>query len=316
MTSIPNNLTLIREDFRDPRSLSEIKSAMLAAPTPYVMVVGHKDIVDVSGILNLHIHYLQTHVATRREFRYSKPLMPFSPILLLQFNCHGIPILHKDMVPLFPDTSVEPWHRTMVRALLAGAAFGAVGGSHTIIEPWPRPELTGAYAHYRFSLDPEATMEAVPTVLVTEVNQQPFYRLRKPVSEAITAFCRNCSETFVASLAAPNVSVETLPVYDHARIRRAKTNYVAWFDGIAEAADDQILSQLQLGLEFPGVRFISPRLIPSFSIPTYHHPAFSTLRGISSGFNQAAWMTRTSELGSAAPSDGYTNNQAILREIS
>ena len=312
---IPSNLTLIREDFQNPRALSQIKASMEAASTDYVMVVGVNDLVDVSGMLAGDVHYLATHVATRRAFRHSKPVLAYDPILLTQFNCLGMPILHKSLVPLFPDTSVEPWHRVMVRAQLQGASFSLVAGNHTIIEPWPRPELSGAYAQYRYSIDPEAIMEAVPTVLVHEINQQPFYSLRNPRAEAVRAFCRNCSPEFLTSLVAPNVTIEVVQDFDYDRIRTSNTNYVAWFDGIAEAVDTETLNQLQLALEFPGVVVVSPRIIEHFSVAAYHHPAFSTLRGIVRGFHPVAWMAQTRDLSLTSPSEGHVNNQAILREI-
>lgn len=315
MTSIPSNLTLIREDFQNSRALSEIKAAMQAAPTDYVMVVGLNDLVDVTGPLTGGVHYLATHVATRRAFRHSKPVLAYDPILLTQFNYLGMPILHKDLVTLFPDTSVEPWHRLMVRAQMQGASFSLVTGNHTIIEPWPRPELSGAYAQYRYSIDPDAIMEAVPSVLVREINQQPFYSLRHPRAEPVTVFCRGCSPEFLDSLPAMNVTIELVQDFDYNRIRSSNTNYVAWFDGIAEAVDTETLNQLQLGLEFPGVTVVSPRIIEHFSVAAYHHPAFSTLRGITRGFHPVAWMAQTRDLSLTPPSEGYVNNQAILREI-
>lgn len=316
MTSIPLNLTLIREDFQKPRSLSEIKVLMEAVPTDYVMVVGLKDIVDVTGPLFGNVHYLATHVATRRHFRHSRPVFPvYNPIILMQFNYLGMPILHKSLVPLFPEASVEPWHRVMVRALLQGSNFSLTTGDHTIMDPWPRPELSGAYSQYSFSIDPDAVMEAVPTVLVREINQQPFYKLRNPRNEAVTAFCRNCSSEFMGSLASYNVSVQTLETYDYGRIRTTGTNYVAWFDGMLDAVNEEILNQLQLALEFPGIGVVSPRLVEDFTIPNYHQPAFSLLRGITPGFNSTAWMAQTRDLGLTSPIAGYVNNQAILREI-
>lgn len=315
MTSIPPNLTLIREDFQNPRALSQIKASMEAAPTDYVLVVGANDLVDVSGTLTGGVHYLATHVATRRAFRHSKPVLAYDPLLLIQFNYLGAPILHKSLLPLFPDTSVEPWHRVLVRAQLQGASFSLVAGNHTIIEPWPRPELSGAYAQYRYSIDPDAIMEAVPSVLVREINQQPFYSLRHPRAEPVTVFCRGCSPEFLGSLPAMNVTIELVQDFDYNRIRSSNTNYVAWFDGIAEAVNTETLNQLQLALEFPGAVVVSPRIIEHFSVAAYHHPAFSTLRGIVRGFHPVAWMAQTRDLGLTPPSEGYVNNQAILREI-
>jgi hypothetical protein len=312
MTSIPNNLTLIREDFQKAGSLTELKAAMGAATTDYVMVAGIRDIVDVSGVLDGDVHYLPTHVATRRAFRYSRPVLAYDPVLLAQFNYMGLPILHRSLIPLVPDTAVEPWHVALVRAQLQGASFSLVAGSHTIIEPWPRPELSGAYAHYHHSLDPAATMEAVPTVLVQEINQQPFYTLRDPRAESFRIFCRNCSNDFIGSLAASNVVVETLPEFDYNRIRDSNATYVAWFDGIEGANDDKVLSQLQVGLEFPGVVVISPRVVADLTLETYRLPA----NGIFSGLDPAAWMARTRDLGPTLPVAGYTNTQAILGKIS
>ena len=316
MTSIPANLTLIRVDFQKPPSLSEIKASMLAAPTDYVMVAGVKDIVDVIGPLFGGVHYLATHVRTRRAFRHSRPVVDvYDPIVLIQFNYLGMPILNKDYVHLFPETSVEPWHRVMVRALLAGSNFSLVEGGHTIVEPWPRPELSGAYSQYHHSIDPDAVMEAVPTVLVEEINQQPFYSLRNPRHEAVRAFCKGCSPDFIASLAGLNVSVETLTAFDYDRIKDSNTNYVAWFEDIQEAADPEVQQQLQLALEFPGVSIVSPRMVEDWTVATYHHPAFSTFRGIVPGFNSTAWMALTRNLNVQPPSEGYVNNQAILREF-
>lgn len=280
------------------------------------MVVGLNDIVDITGPLFGGIHYLATHVATRRAFRHSKPVFPvYDPILLIQFNYLGLPIIHKSLAYLFPETSVEPWHRLMVRAWLAGSNLSLTEGSHTVIDSWPRPELSGAYSQYNFSIDSDAVMEAVPTVLVQEVNQQPVYSLRNPRSESITAFCRNCSLDFIASLAKSNVSVQTAQAFDYSRIKATTTSYVAWFDGIQEGLNDETLSQLQLALEFPGLVVASPRLVDEFTIPTYHHPAFSTLGGITPGFAPTAWMARPSQLDVNPPTTGYTNNQAMLKKI-
>jgi len=60
---------------------------------------------------------------------------------------------------------------------------------------------------------------------------------------------------------------------------------------------------------------VSPRLVEDWTIPNYHHPAYSTLRGIVPGFNSTAWMAQTRKLNDSPPSAGYVNNQAILREI-
>ena len=316
MTTVPHNLTLIREDSRNPGTLSQLKARMEAAPTDYVMVVGENDIVDVPGILDGDVHYLATHVATRRAFRLSRPVLGFDPVLLIQFNYLGRPILHRSLMPLFPGTAVEPWHTFMVRAHLQGAGFSLVTGDHTIIEAWPRPERSGAYSRYGYSFDPAAVMEAVPTVLVQEIDQKPVYTLRNPRAESITAFCCNCSMDFVGSLAAPNVSVQILGDYDHGRLLAAQSNYVAWFDGIEESCGPNTLNQLLLGLEFPGVEAISPRLVTEFSLETYHYPAFSSQIGLSEGLDPDAWLVQQRELGLVPPSDGYVNNQAILRKIS
>ena len=316
MASVPSNLTVIRENFQKPRSLSEIKALMAAATTDYVMLAGDKDIVDVVGPLFGGVHYLATHVTTRRAFRHSKPVVAvYDPILLIQFNYLNIPILHKDYVHLFPETAVEPWHKVMVRALLAGSNFSLVEGNHTIVEPWPRPELSGAYAPYRFSIDPDAVMEAVPTVLVEEINQQPFFSLRNPRYEAVKAFCKECSPEFIASLAGLNSSAEILLNFDYGQIRASNTNYVAWFEGVEEAVGPDTLQQLQLALEFPGISVVSPRLVEDWTIPNYQHPAYSTFRGIVPGFNSTAWMAQTRKLNDSPPLAGYVNNQAILREI-
>ncbi len=315
MTSIPPNLTLIREDFQSSPSLSEIKARMGSVPTDYVMVVGLDDIVEVISPLDQGVHYLPTHVATRRAFRHSRPVVPYDPVLLIQFNCLGMPILHKSLVSLFPETSVEPWHRVMVRAQTQGASFALAQGNHTIVEPWPRPELSGAYDRYRFSIDPEAVMEAVPSIRIHEINQQPFYSLKNPRVESITAFCRNCSDDFVASLAGYNIRIEQVQEFDYNLILASSATYVAWFDSIAESTDSEALSELHTGLEFPGVSVVSPRIIDHFSLAAYHHPAFSMLRGVTPGFNSIAWMARRADLVQTPPSEGYVNNQAILREI-
>lgn len=315
MTSIPTNLTLIRNDFQKSESLTELKTRMLAALTPYVMVVGTNDIVDISGILTDKVHYLATHVATRRHYRHARPVLAYDPLLLTQFNYLGFPILHQSVVPLFPEVALEPWHMVMVRAQTQGASFSLVAGNHTIVEPWPRPERSGAYYEYGFSFDPAAIMEAIPTLLVEENNHRPFYSLRDPRADAITAFCYNCSAEFITSLVSLNVSIQVLEAPDYNRIRAAGTDYVAWFDGIAEAVSDKTLGQLRVGLEFSGITVVSPYLLGSFTPGTYRRSAFSTLGGIISGFYPRAWMARTRDLGISPPSNGCVNTQAILREI-
>lgn len=311
MTSIPANLSVIREDFEKGQPLAKIKAAMEAANTEYVMVVGKNDIVDVAGPLVADVHYLPTQVGTRRAVRYSRPVLPYDPALLAQFNYMGLPIVRKTLVPLFPETAVEPWHMMLVKAQLQGASFGLLDGSLSIIESWPRPKLSGAYAEYHHSLDPEATMLAVPTVLAREINQQPYFTLREARAETIKVFCCNCSDEFRDSLSAPNVSVETIVAFDYDRIRTSNTTYVAWFHGIDEAAHAQTLIQLQTALEFPGVGIVSPRLTNVFSVETFH----TTANGILNGFSFAAWMARTCDLGPAFPTTGYTNMQAVLRKI-
>ena len=315
MTRIPNNLTLIRDDLRKPGSLSDLKARMLASPTDYVMVVGSEDTVDITGILNNDIHYLATHVTTRRAYRYARPVLAYDPILLTQFNYLGMPILHQSMVPLFPGAAAEPWHTALVRAQTQGASFSLVAGNHTIVEPWPRPERGGAYAPYGYSSDPAAIMEAVPTILVEEINHRLYYSLLYPRAEAVTAFCHNCSDEFMISLAASNVTVQILPAPDYYRVRNASSSYVAWFDGIVETANDKTLTQLRVGLEFPGVTVVSPYLLSNFSPDTYRRAAFSTAGGLISGFYPNAWMARTCDLGPTPPTGGCINTQAILREI-
>lgn len=315
MTTIPPNLTLIRENFQKPGSLAALKAAMLAAPTDYVMVVGKDDIVDISGVLEGEVHYLATHVATRRAYRHARPVLVYDPVLLTQMNYAGMPILHQSVVPLFPETAVEPWHTVMVRAQSQGASFSLVGGSHTIVEPWPRPIRGGAYSQYRYSFDPAAIMEAVPAILVQEINQRPFYSLRDPRVEAVTAFCHNCSDDFISSLAAPNVHIRVMAVPDYSWVQAASTNYVTWFSNIAEAVTDKFMNQLQLALEFPGVSIVSPHVLGTLSPATYSQSAFSTAGAIINGFHSGAWMARTRDLNVNPPSSGYTNTQAILREI-
>lgn len=314
--TIPVNLTLIREDLRNPRLLKAIKADMLAAPTDYVMVVREDDLVDIQGELTGDVHYVATLVGTRRAIRYSRPVIEYDPVLLTQFNYIGAPILHKSLVPLFPETAVEPWHTVLVRAQSQGASFSLVEGDHTIIEPWPRPELSGAYGHYRTSFDPAAVMEAVPTVLVEEINHRPRYSLRNPRAGSVHAFCRNCSIEFIGSLAALNVAVEVVPEFDLGRLKAANADYVSWFDGIAEADSDKTLSQLQVALEFPGVSVVSPRVISEFTPANYHMPAFGLNSGIHTGFDPSAWFSRTRDLGLSAPVAGCTNSQAILRKVS
>lgn len=314
MTSIPANLTLIRDSLKKPGSLATLKAAMLAVATDYVMVVGEEDIVDVQGTLDGEVHYLATHIATRRAYRYAKPVISYDPLLLSQFNYAGRPILHQSIVPLFPTSAVEPWHTVMLRAQTQGAGIGRVAGNHTVIEPWPRPELSGAYAPYHYSFDPAAIMEAIPSIIVEDVNHRPLFRLRNPMAEAITAFCLDCSDEFVGSLAAPNVRVEVLLAPDFERVRQTKTNLVAYFESIEEPVSDQILGRLQLGLEFPGVSAVSPRLVSALSVQTYRQPAFSAVGGLISGVHPKAWLTRTRDLGLGPPSEGAVNTQAILRE--
>lgn len=315
MTTVPLNLSLIREDFRNPRTLSQIKADMLAAPTDYVMVVWDNDELDITGVLEGDVHYLTTHVSTRRAFRFTRPLPDYEPIHLLQYNYLSRPILHQSLVPLFPETAVDPWHTVLVRAQTQGASFSQVAGSHTIVELWPRPERGGVYAEYDYPFDAVAIMEVVPTVLVEEINRRPFYTLLDSRAEAVTAFCHNCSDDFMADLAAPNVTIEILLAPDYERVRNAKTNHVAWFDGIAEAVTGRTLNQLQVGLEFPGVSVISPRVLTVLSPETYSRQVFSAVRGITVGFSSSAWLAQTRDLGLSPPIAGYSNTRAILREI-
>lgn len=316
MTSIPESVTLIRENFQKPRSLSQIRADMLGVPTPYVMVVGLNDRVEITGPLDGDIHALPTHVATRRAFRYSRPVLDFDPLLLLQCNYLGFPVIRRELASLLPDTSVEPWHRLLVRAHLQGASIGPVAGSHTIIENWPRPELSGAYAHYRFSLDPDAAMEALPSLIVEEINQQPKLTQRDQRADTAVAYCHQCSEDFMSTLETMGMVVQMLPAFDYDLIRNSNSTYVAWFDAVDEAIDLQILNQLKIGLEFPGVVVASPRLVDDFDLLFYAQPAYSLFEYVVSGFNPQAWMARTRDLGSTFPSTGCLNNQAILRKIS
>lgn len=314
MATIPSNLSLIREDFRKPRSLGAIKADLAAAPTDYVMLVGLDDQVDVAGPLTQDVHYLTTKVSTRRAVRYTRPELDFDPLLLIQFNYIGSPIFRRSLVPLFPEASLEPWHTLLVRAHLQGASFSRLAGTHTIIEPWPRPELAGVYAHFRTSFDPAAVMEAVPTVQVEEINLRPFYSLKDPRAGSMTAFCRNCSHEFLHSLAALNVQVRTVGDLMVSELRRSGGEYVAWFDGIQEACRRDALLQLQIALEFPGVTVASPRLVTEFSLASYHAPAFWLTGGIHNGFAPEAWFTRTRDLGPTPPEAGYTTSHAILRK--
>ena len=288
----------------------------MAASTDYVMVVGLNDRVEVTGTLAGDVHYLATHVATRRAPRYSRPVLAPDPLLLIQCNYIGTPILHKDLIPLFPGVSAEPWHRLLVRALLQNKDISLVSGSHTIVEPWPRPELSGAYAHHRFSMDPEAVMEAVPGVLVQEINHHLSYSLRDPRAETTTVYCKDCSPGFIAGLSGPNIWVQELTSFDYARIQSTETSHVAWFEGIDEDLGGEILNQLRIGLEFPGGGVVSPRFIDELTIPAFSHPAYSLFQYITTGFNPAGWLARTRELDHTPPDQGCVNNQAILRKIS
>jgi len=139
--------------------------------------------------------------------------------------------------------------------------------------------------------------------------------LRNPRYETVKAFCKDCSPEFVASLAGLNSSVEVLSTFDYNRIKASNTNYVAWFEHKQEAVGPDTLQQLQLALEFPGISVVSPRLVEDWTIPNYHHPAYSTLRGIVPGFNSTAWMAQTRKLNDSPPLSGYVNNQAILKEF-
>lgn len=314
MATLPLNLTLIREDHRRPRSLSEIKTSMTQAPTDYVMVVGLGDIVDIPGALAGDIHYLTAHVATRRQLRHTRPTVAHDPLLLTQYNYMGSPILHRSLIPLFPEAAREPWHTLLVRAQTQGASFSLIPGDHTIVDSWPRPVLSGAYAEYRRPFDPEAVMEAVPGLLVQEIGQQPFYTFRKPRAETVRAFCRGCEPAFLASLADRGVTVQEVPAFDLAQIRASTETYVAWFDGIADGAGKNILTQLRVGLEFESVTVVSPRVVAEFTPGSYQCPAFEVM-GIRRGFSPVAWMSRTEDLLDTPPSTGCVNSQVILREI-
>lgn len=314
MATLPPNLTLIREDPRQPRSLSKIKASMTQAPTDYVMVVSLADIVDIPGTLVGDVHYLTTHVATRRQYRHTRPTVAYDPLLLTQYNYMGSPILHRSLIPLFPEAAREPWHTLLVRAQTQGASFSLIPGDHTIVDSWPRPALSGAYAEYRRPFDPEAVMEAVPALLVEEISQQPFYRFRNPLAETVKAFCRGCAPEFLASLVEGGVVIHEVAGFDLTQIRASTETYVAWFDGIADVAGKNLLTQLRIGLAFPGVSVVSPQVVTEFTPGSYRCLPFE-VRGIHRGFSSIAWMSRTADLSSTPPTTGCTNSQVILREI-
>jgi hypothetical protein len=287
---------------------------MTQASTDYLMVVGHDDIVDISGTLTGDIHYLTTHVATRRQFRHTRPVVAYDPLLLTQYNYLGAPILHRSLIPLFPEAAREPWHTLLVRAQGQGATFSLISGDHTIIDSWPRPALGGAYAEYRRPFDPEAVMEAVPGLLVQEIGQQPYYAFRNPRAETVKAFCRGCAPEFLASLADGGVTVYEMPTFDLPQLRASETSYVAWFDGLADSAGKSILSQLRLAMEFEGVTTVSPRVVSDFTPASFRCAPFEVM-GIRRGFSPIAWMSRTADLSSTPPSTGCINSQVVVREL-
>lgn len=287
---------------------------MTQASTDYLMVVGQNDIVDISGTLTGDIHYLTTHVATRRQLRYTRPVLAYDPLLLTQYNYLGTPIVHRSLVPLFPEAAREPWHTLLVRSQAQGASFSLIPGDHTIIDSWPRPALGGAYAEYRRPFDPEAVMEAVLGLLVEEISQQPYYAFRHPRAETVKAFCRGCASEFLASLTEGGVVIQEVPSFDLAQLRASETTYVAWFDGLADSAGKQILSQLRLAMEFEGVTTVSPRVVSDFTPASFHCPAFEVM-GIRRGFSPIAWMSRTADLSSTPPSTGCVNSRVVVREL-
>lgn len=315
MTTIPGNLTLVRSSFRDPGSLKTVKDAMLAAPTDYVMAVGPDDLVDVLEPLTGDVHYLATHVGTANAYRYSRPVLDYDPLLLTQFNYLGSPILHRSLVPLFPEAAVEPWHTVMLRAQAQGADFSLVSGGHMIIEPWPRPKFSGAFAHFRTSFDPTAVMQVLPGILVTETNQRPFYSLLPTRSGPVAAYCRDCTPGFMSSLEAPGVSIHQVTSQDLNLMCTSNAEYVAWFDGMAETANSRVIEQLQVALEFPGVAAVSPRLVEEFTPSSYHMAAFWLKGGLYSEFSSRAWMLKTTKLSQGFPVTGCTNSHAILRKL-
>jgi hypothetical protein len=285
---------------------------MTQASTDYLMVVSQDDIVDIPGTLTGDIHYLTTHVATRRQFRHTRPVVAYDPLLLTQYNYLGAPILHRSLTPLFPGAAREPWHTLLVRAQSQGAGFSLIPGDHTIIDSWPRPALGGAYAEYRRPFDPEAVMEAVPGLLVQEISQQPYYAFRNPRAETVKAFCRGCAPEFLASLADGGVTVYEVPTFDLTQLRASETSYVAWFDGLADSAGKNILSQLRLAMEFEGVTTVSPRVVSDFTPRSFQCAPFEVM-GIRRGFSSIAWMSRTADLSSTPPSTGCINSRVVVR---
>lgn len=312
MSTIPN-LTIIPDDLTSYSSLSRLRTEMLNAPTDYVMVTGALDTVEITQDLTDDVHWLPTFLRTKRTTHQGRPVIPYDPVLMLQFNYAGSPIFRKELALGFPEASVEPFHAMLVRAVTAGKTFSLATGKHEIMNQWPLLAPSGAYGRFTTSFDPVAIEEAIPGLTVSEINHRPFFKLRDTRHGRIEGLTRGCSMAFLESLAGYNVTVRQVSDISNDLITSSEADYIAWFDGIQEAVDTNTLNHLAAALEFPGVVAACPRLISDFSVQTYHLLPYGLKSGIYQGFSPRAWMIRQSH--EVIPVTGYTSSHAILRPV-
>ena len=301
----PANLTLIPLGKQD--SLARLKQRMLDAPTDYVMVINPLDQVVVDDPLTGDVHYLPSLIRTRRALRYVYPVIDYDPLLLSQHNICGSPIIHKDLVPLFPIAAQEPYHGFLVAAMQQGASISLVDGMHQIVDPWPRPEVSGAYHRWFGRFDPAAVQAVAPGLLVVDLADHPMYYLQDTRKDTVEVFHTGCSPQFLDSLKASWV---TLTPAAAPQISQTAA-YTAWFEGIEEALDDQTLDDLRIALHFPQIEAASPRIVNEYSIEEFTRRLPWECRAVYRGLNSRAWIKRST---GSVPTTGGTYSRVVLRE--
>lgn len=307
--ALPANVTVVHSN-RYP-SLSALREALLLAPTDYVIAVRSNDRLTIDGPVTGDICYLPSAIGTRRYSGYPRPAIPFDPLLLIQWNYMGHPVVRKELAALLPDTAQEPWHVLLVRAWLQGASFSQVAGLHTLVLTYPWPEESPAYSPFCFPFDTRAIEEAVPTIQAERINHRAYFQMREVRQKGIHVFHRGCSEEFLNSLAGYSVTLQHMPIPDMNLMLSSEAEYIAWFEDVRSSAERDLFGRLLPALEFPSVRYVSPRLVDGY----LYEPApadFGISSGLHPGAIHKAWIARRASLLSPIPNLGHVLGHAVL----
>lgn len=305
--SIPHNLSVIRLPERNLPTLSELREMMLAVKTQYVMVIGPKDSVEIDGPISGDIAYVTSILRTRRAIRQVREALPYDPVLLRQINFIGRPIVNKHFVHLLPSAADDPWHSLALAAQALDAKFVSISGSHSIIEPWPRPVRGLLWGEFKTSFDPHASA-------ANAINGRPYPTTEAYLNESFRVYHRNCGDAFLKDLIEEGVILESMPVFDWDKIKNSKEFLVGWMDGVEESFKTSPASWMKRSM-IPETRYVSPGLTENFRIQSlsYGHHWFEC--GIYPGFDTRAWFVRRESIWRDPPTAGHTSSYVTLKTL-